>query len=171
MYVLLQSVHLLDAQTSQFASLPDEHCGSVSTTPCSVAGPAETHVPATSRRLVRLPSVHRLDGQTSQSASLRDRPCRSVPTTPWSVAGHAGAHSVLAKFKMEPPLQSTQLLDGQTSRHAWLLDKHCRSVSTTPCSVAGHAETLVPATSKMQVLLQSVQVLARAGVAACVATR
>jgi hypothetical protein len=62
-------------------------------------------------------------------------------------------------------------LDGHTSQLVSLQDEHCRSVSTTPYSVAGHAETLVPATSKMQVLLQSVQVLGRAGVAACVAAR
>ena len=63
------------------------------------------------------------------------------------------------------------VLDAQASQLASLQDEHCRSVSTTPYSVAGHAETLVPATSKMQVLLQSVQVLGRAGVAACVAAR
>ena len=89
MYVLLQSVHLLDAQTSQFAPLQDEHCGSVSTRPYSVAGHAETHGPATSRMWVLLQTVHMLDGQTSQSASLQDKPCRSVSTTPYSLAGHA----------------------------------------------------------------------------------
>ena len=48
MWVLLQSVPVLDGQTAQLASLQDNHCRSVSTTPYSVAGHAETRVPATS---------------------------------------------------------------------------------------------------------------------------
>ena len=60
-------------------------------------------------------------------------------------------------------------LDAQKSQLASLQDEHCRSVSTTPYSVAGHTETRIPATSKMQALLQSVQVLGRADVAARVA--
>ena len=159
MYVLLQSVHLLDAQTSQFAPLQDEHCGSVSTTPYSVAGHAETHGPATSRMWVLLQSVHMLDGQTSQSAALQDEHCGSVSTTPYSLAGHAGTHSVLAKFKTESPLQSMQVLDGQTSKHASLQDKPCRSVSTTPCSVAGHPEKHLAARFTMKPSVQSVHVL------------
>ena len=56
-------------------------------------------------------------------------------------------------------LQSVRVLDEQTSQLVSLPDEHCRSVTTTPYSVAGHPETLVSATSKMQVRLRSVQVL------------
>jgi hypothetical protein len=42
-------MHVLDAQKSQLASLQDEHCRSVSTTPYSVARHTETRVPATSQ--------------------------------------------------------------------------------------------------------------------------
>jgi hypothetical protein len=62
-----------DGQASQLASLPDEHCRSVSTTPYSVAGRAETHsVAATSEMWVQLQSVHVLGGQTSQLAPLQE---------------------------------------------------------------------------------------------------
>jgi hypothetical protein len=49
MRMLLLSVQVLDGQTSQLASLQYEPCRSVSTPPYSVAGHAETHVPATSK--------------------------------------------------------------------------------------------------------------------------
>ena len=62
-----------DGQTSQLASLPDEHCRSVSTTPYSVAGHAKTHsVAATSELWVQLRSVRVLGGQTSQLAPLQE---------------------------------------------------------------------------------------------------
>jgi len=85
MQMLLLSVQVLDGQTSQLASLQDEHCR---TTPYSVAGHADTHVPATSEVWVLLQPVRVLDGPTSQLVSLQDEHCRSVSTTPYSVAGH-----------------------------------------------------------------------------------
>jgi len=99
MWVLLQSVHVLDGQTAQLTSLQDNHCRSVSTTPYSVAGHADTHVPATSEVWVLLQPVRVLDGPTSQLVSLQDEHCRSVSTTPYSVAGHAETH-VPATSKM-----------------------------------------------------------------------
>jgi hypothetical protein len=92
-------VPVLDGQTAQLASLQDNHCRSVSTTPYSVAGHAETRVPATSEVWVLLQPVQVLDGQTSQLASLQYEPCRSVSTPPYSVAGHAETH-VPATSKM-----------------------------------------------------------------------
>jgi hypothetical protein len=50
-------------------------------------------------------------------------------------------------------------LDEQTSQLASLQDKHCGSVSATPYSVAAHADTHVPATFEVWVLLQPVRVL------------
>ena len=49
MQMLLLSVQVLDGQTSQLASLQDEPWRSVSTTPYSAAGHAETYVPAASK--------------------------------------------------------------------------------------------------------------------------
>ncbi len=49
MQVLLRSVPVVDGQTSPLASLQDEPWRSVSTTPYSAAGHAETYVPAASK--------------------------------------------------------------------------------------------------------------------------
>ena len=74
MQVLLRSVPVVDGQTSPLASLQDEPWKSVSTTPYSAAGHAETYVPAASKMWALLQSMHVLDAQASQLASLQDEP-------------------------------------------------------------------------------------------------
>ena len=68
--------------------LQDEHCGSGSTTPYSIAGHSDTHVSVTSKMYVLLQSVHVSGAQTSQLASLQDAHYGYVSTTPYSVARH-----------------------------------------------------------------------------------
>jgi hypothetical protein len=67
----LQSMQVLDGQTSKHASLRGKHCRSVSTTPCSVAGHPEKHSAARFKMKPSVRSVHVLGAQTSRLAAAR----------------------------------------------------------------------------------------------------